>query len=226
MTLRRSRARGSRRLVSLALSGALFAFAFATATATGAGADTRITEPTAGPIHVALDPAGKPVPFTIVAKGFSAGHLVFIEQCDGRPPSAPNWTPARDCDVGGAPAPVIVDSQGNARFSATDPNHRFQPVLGESPETLFNCVQPAGPKPSNLLTNYTTCQIRVSSNNVQATDDQVFAAIVFGSTSSGAGSSRAGLIGGIFAGVLVVVAGAAFLRSRRNRSGERLAEHR
>jgi len=186
--------------------------------APSSGAATRITAPTSSPIHVALDARGKPVPFDIVADGFPAGHLVFIEQCDGRPKSAPNWTPARDCDVGGAPPPAIVDARGVVRFPAADVNHRFQPVLGESPESLFNCVESGGALPKNDLTNYTTCQVRVSTNNVQATDDQVFAAIVFGRSSSGGGSLSAGLIGGIAAGVLLVLAVVAFVRSRRERT--------
>ncbi len=114
----------------------------------GAGAASRITEPVSNPYHVAIDASGKPVPFTIVADGLPAGRQAFIEQCDGLPPSAPNWSVDRDCDLGGSPSPVIVDPQGVARFSATDANHGFVPVMGESPQSLFNCLRPGAKAPS------------------------------------------------------------------------------
>ncbi len=188
----------------------------------GAGAATRISEPKDNPVHVALDAQGKPVPFTITAEGFPAGRQAFVEQCDGRPTSAPHWSTTIDCDLGGSPSPAIIDAHGTATFSATDLNHRFVPVMGESPESLFNCVQPGAPAATNGLTNYTTCQIRVSTNNTQSTDDQVFTSIVFGSGSasgsgSSSGSSSTGVIVAIVAIVIVALI-AGFVLARRGRS--------
>jgi hypothetical protein len=199
---------------------ALVLVGWATGSATGAA--TRITAPSADPFHVALDASGEPVPFTITATGFLAGHLVFVEQCDGRLPSAPNWTPSRDCDVGGAPAPAVVDAKGTVQFLATDPNRAFNPVLGESPESLFNCIAPGGTAPKNDLTNYTNCQIRLSSNNVSATDDQVFASIVFGGSASGGGSSSSSPVGLVLivVGVLIVTILVLVVFRRRRRSAD------
>ena len=181
------------------------------------GAATRITEPAGHTYQVKFDAQGKPRPFDVVAQGFPAGHQVFIEQCNGRPTSAPRWSPTLDCDVGNAPAPVIVDTRGMVRFSATDHNHAFVPVLGPSPSTLFNCVKPNGPNLDNGLTNYTTCQIRVSTNNTQPTDDQVFLSIVFGAGPSGGGGSSSIAIVAIAAGLLVLAAIAARILVRRRR---------
>ena len=83
------------------------------------------------PYHVTLDAQGQPVPFTIVAAGFPAGSLVYVEQCDAQPPSAPNWSPTRNCDIGTSPpaassstpsgtrafAPAIVESRASSRSS-------------------------------------------------------------------------------------------------------------
>jgi len=185
---------------------------------TAAAAAPRITAPTESPYHVALDAHGKPVSFTIVAAGYPVGHQVFVEQCNGLAPSAPNWSPNLDCDVGGAPAPVIVDAHGVARFPAGDPNHGFQPVLGQSPSSLFNCVTSGGTAPSNGLTSYRTCQVRVSTNNTQPTSDQVFLSMVFG-RGSGASSSSSSSHFGWFVGIVLVAAGTVaalvWLRARR-----------
>jgi len=132
--------------------------------ASAAGAAT-IVEPTARPFVVAADARGRPLPFTIVASGFQPGRQVFVEQCDGTPPSAPNWSPTLNCDLGSSPAPVVAGSDGRAGFDAHDHNHAFIPFVGESPEALFSCSSPS------------TCTVRVSTNNSTATSDQVFFAI-------------------------------------------------
>ena len=155
------------------------------------GAVTAISQPTGNPYVVALDAAGKPRPFTIVATGFRAGSLVYVEQCDARATSAPNWLPTRDCDIGTSPAAVIVDATGTARFPAGDVNHGMQPFTGLSPEGLFSCLAPSAPSLNNGLPEYRSCQIRVSSNNNQPTTDQTFLAISFGSAPSGTPATTA-----------------------------------
>src|SRR5262245_44341154 len=83
----------------------------------GAGA-AMIVEPTARPFVVPADTRGRPAPFTIVAAGFQPGRQVFVEQCDGKSPSGPNWSPTLNCDLGSSPAPVIAGSDGRAVFDA------------------------------------------------------------------------------------------------------------
>ena len=130
----------------------------------------------------------------------------------------PNWLPTRDCDIGTAPAPAIVDASGAAHFPAGDLNHGFVPFVGLGPEGLFNCVVPGTKDPKNGLPVYQTCQIRVSSNNNFATSDQVFMPIAFGhvpaaagSTSHSSGSSHTWVwIVVAVALVLVAAAGGAF----------------
>jgi hypothetical protein len=185
-------------------------------TASGA-ASTSITEPSGHTYHVEFDAGGKPLPVTVVATGFPPGRQVFLEQCNGRAPGEPRWSPTLDCDSGNAPAPAIADLGGTARFSKDDPNRVFAPVLGASPSRLFNCIAPHATPPGNGLTSYTTCQLRVSTNNAQQTDDQVFRSIDFGPGGSGGGSGAAVAVGVI--GALIVLGGVIgtvfWLRRRR-----------
>jgi hypothetical protein len=189
-----------------------------------AGAAPTIAEPTANPFPVQLDPKGHPVPFTIAAAGFRAGSLVYVEQCDAKPPTEQDWEPTRNCDIGTSPAAAIVDPSGQARFAATDPNHALQPFVGLGPQGLFSCLAPNAPSLKNGLPEFRTCQIRVSSNNNQSTSDQVFLPIVFGNSRASAGSSNAGsssskstfLVIGVGAALLAIVAVTA-LEIRRRR---------
>jgi hypothetical protein len=122
------------------------------------------------------DASGNPVAFTIVATGYTPGSLVSVEQCDGVATSAAHWSPTTDCDLGSSPSPALVDGTGKATFLSTDPNHAFTPFKGESPQTIFNCLSPNGPalSPSNGLTDYRNCKIRVSTSNTSITADQSF----------------------------------------------------
>jgi hypothetical protein len=75
--------------------------------------------------------------------------------------------------------------------------------------------------PGNQLKSYTNCQIRVSTNNTQPTDDQVFLTISFGGDPAGTGSSGGSSGAGAFIAVvvgIVVVAGGAFMWLRRGRT--------
>jgi hypothetical protein len=189
-----------------------------------AGAATTISEPTANPFHVQLDAKGRPIPFTIAVAGFRAGSLVYVEQCDAQPTTAPDWAPTRDCDIGTSPAAAIVDPSGHARFAAADPNHSLQPFVGLGPEGLFSCLEPNAPSLKNQLPEFRSCQIRVSSSNNQSTTDQVFLPIVFGNSSASpsaansdsSSSSSTYLAVGAGAVLLAIVAvGVLRLRSRR-----------
>jgi hypothetical protein len=182
-----------------------------------AGAETKIVEPTAHPYHVQLDDKGNPIAFTVVASGFTPNANVFIIQCDGRAASDPFWSPGRDCDAGTAPGAVSADAHGVAHFDAANPNQRVLLSVGQSPESIFNCVPAGAEPPSNGLRNFTTCQLRVSTNNAQATDDQVFLPIEFGGSSSGGSSDGwkvAVVVGG--AVVLLIVLAVLLLTRRRN----------
>jgi large repetitive protein len=137
------------------------------------GLSTGITTPTGNPIVVPGNAAGDPVAFTVVASGFVPGTNVFVEQCDGTPTTAVGWEPAQNCDVGSSPSPAIADTNGNATFLSTDSNHAFIPFKGASPQGLFNCLSPTDPSPQNGLDNFRNCQLRVSTNNVVSTSDQV-----------------------------------------------------
>jgi hypothetical protein len=131
----------------------------------GTAGAAQIIEPASQPFVVPSDKNGNPVAFTITATGFASHQAVFVEQCDGKPPTSPQWQPSANCDGGSSPAPVFADPSGRATFDKNDPNHRFVPFVGDSPQGLFSCPAPG------------TCTIRVSSNNASATADQVFLAI-------------------------------------------------
>jgi hypothetical protein len=156
-----------------------------------------IRQPAARPFTVAEDRSGSPQPFTIVASGFRPGSLAYVEQCDGASLTAPDWSPTLHCDIGTAPAPVIVARDGTATFRASDRNHGFHPVRGESPQSVFNCLASGDAPPHNGLASYSTCRVRVSSNNAAPTDNQAFldirisnAAAVVPATIGGGSSSQ------------------------------------
>ena len=132
-----------------------------------------ITTPNTNAFHVSADSNHNPLPFTIVATGYVPGSLVSVEQCDGKSPSAPGWSPTVDCDLGSAPAAAIADANGQVTFNANDPNRAFTPFKGESPQGLFNCLA-SGQTLNNGLPSYTNCQIRVTSNVTVPTFDQAF----------------------------------------------------
>jgi hypothetical protein len=113
---------------------------------------------------------------------------------------------------------VSADAHGIARFDAANPNQKVLLSVGQSPEGIFNCTAPRTAPPSNGLRNFTTCQLRVSTNNTQATTDQVFLPIVFGETSSGrspTGWKAAVVIGGV---VVLLIVGVVLLFARRRSS--------
>ncbi|HEV7524792.1 MAG TPA: hypothetical protein VGP92_07495, partial [Acidimicrobiia bacterium] len=138
-----------------------------------------ITQPSGSPFVVPGDASGNPTAFTVVATGFAPNALVNVEQCDGVDHTVSGWNPTTHCDLGSSPAPVLADGAGTATFSASDNNHAFTPFKGESPQSLFNCLSPNDPalSPSNGLTDYRNCQIRVSTNNTAVTADQSFLTI-------------------------------------------------
>ncbi|HEV7524791.1 MAG TPA: hypothetical protein VGP92_07490 [Acidimicrobiia bacterium] len=138
-----------------------------------------IMEPAHAPVVVSVATSGPPAAVTVVASGFSSGALVYVEQCDGVAPTTPQWSPTADCDLGSSPAPVIADGRGIATFAASDKNHAFRPFVGESPQSIFNCLAPGRPAPANGLASSTKCSLRVSTNNAAATGDQAFLAVAF-----------------------------------------------
>ena len=155
-----------------------------TLAASSASAST-ITSPSANPFAVPGDAGGNPQAFTISATGFAAGANVFVEQCDGTPPTAIGWSPTANCDLVSSPAAVIADGSGNATFAAADPNHSFLPFKGISPQGIFNCLAPGQASPANGLPDFTNCQVRVSTNNTVATSDQVFLTMTLPAAAAG-----------------------------------------
>ena len=133
-----------------------------------------VTQPNSNPFNVPGDSAGNPKPFAVEVDGFAPGVQVFIEQCDGKDTGAVDWNVNFDCDLGSATPPVLADAGGVATFPVGTARE-FTPFKGESPQSLFNCVAASNDPPTtNGLTDWTNCQVRVSSNNTQATTDQQF----------------------------------------------------
>jgi hypothetical protein len=168
---------------ALAAGVASAAIAVLVTSVTGAGAAT-ITQPAQRPIVVALDAKGFPKALTVVTGGFAPRTPVFVEQCDGTPPTTPNWSPTDHCDLGTSPAPANADANGVATFDASDLAHAFYPFSGESPQSIFNCVASKTHAPANGLPTFTNCSIRVSTNNGTATADQVFAPLAIPTAAS------------------------------------------
>jgi hypothetical protein len=127
-------------------------------------------------LNVPGNAIGQPQPFRIAAGGFTPGAQVFVEQCDGNPPTMVGWSPTQNCDLGTSPAGVIVPASGVATFQPDDPNHAFHPFKGQSPQALFNCLSPheAPLSAIDFVPDYENCQIRVSTSNFSVTADQQF----------------------------------------------------
>jgi hypothetical protein len=166
-------------------SACLLAGAIAWLASTVALAGT-ITQPSTIPFTVPGDSIGNPVAFDVTVSGFSPGALVYVEQCDGTPPTTQGWSPTVNCDLGSSPAASIVASDGTAAFLASDANHAFVPFKGPSPQGLFNCLSPNDPSPNNGLPDFRNCQLRVSTNNTLLTPDQAFVTLELPGTVAGA----------------------------------------
>lgn len=133
-----------------------------------------ITEPS-GKVEIGVAANGYAAPTTVTASGFQPFESVFLEVCNGRPPTANDWTPTIDCDLGSAPAAAVADDKGVVTFAADDPNHALYPFVGQGPQQLFSCLAPgATAEPAVGIESYSNCQLRVSTSNNDATDDQVF----------------------------------------------------
>ena len=194
------------------LAGAVGAVGAATSRAPG---DTTIDAPGDDPIVVSASASGAPGAVTVKVSGFEPNTNVFVEQCSGEPESSDGWTPTRSCDAGTSPAAAIVDADGHATFDASDPNHAFTPVVGPSPQGLFNCIPAGAAKPDNGVDSFTNCRIRVSTNNLRPTSDQVFRAIELPGSEAASGSgSNVGAFVVAFAVAALIVIGVVFARRR------------
>jgi hypothetical protein len=179
-------------------------------------AATTVTAPSDSPYSVTTSASGKPEPFTVTVSGFTPNISVYIEQCSGKPSTDAKWKATLDCDIQSSPAAAITDAKGVATFAATDANHAFHPFVGPSPQGLFTCTDPGAPAPQKGVPNFENCQVRVSSNNISATDDQTFLTMSFpgssGSTSSSGSSAPPYAVI-----VVVLIGGGAFFFLRRQR---------
>jgi hypothetical protein len=110
----------------------------------------------------------------VTVSGFQPGQQVFLEQCDGVKPSAPNWSPTTHCDIGSSPSGGIVGGNGSYTFRASDKNHAFVPFKGTSPSGIFDCLSANDSAPHDGLPQYRDCQLRASTSNGQPTGDQAF----------------------------------------------------
>jgi hypothetical protein len=134
----------------------------------------KITQPAASPVVAPVDRSGHLTAIAVSATGFAVNTPVFVEQCDGTSPTAPQWSPTEHCDLGSSPAAANADASGAVKFDPADSSHAFYPFVGESPQSIFNCNASGGRTPNNGLPNFTNCQVRVSTNNSMVTVDQQF----------------------------------------------------
>jgi hypothetical protein len=130
------------------------------------------------PFQVPADNKGNPVSFTVAGTGWQPHTQVWIEQCDGVPPTSPTWNPNTDCDPATSPAGAVADAKGNVSFPVTNHNWAFPVFRGGSPQSMFNCLSPHERDLGNHLTSYRNCQVRMSSNDSAVTTDQTFLPIV------------------------------------------------
>ncbi len=70
-------------------------------------------------------------------------------------------------------------ADGVALFSVDDPNRYFRVFHGASPQSQFNCVAPGERPPDNGLPTFDNCQVRVATDMLKPTADQVFRRLAF-----------------------------------------------
>ena len=123
---------------------------------------------------------GTPRFFTITGSGYTPiGTSVFIEVCDGVPPTTSGYDPSIECDIGTSPAAALSDASGNVSYPATDINLRLHLFDGASPSVSFNCLRADEPDPGNGLVSYglpgtADCQVRMSTNNTITTGTEAY----------------------------------------------------
>jgi hypothetical protein len=146
----------------------------AQATVASAGTFTTPSGSSGRPFVVPADAQGNPIPFRITGSGWGQRHQVWIEQCDGLSPTAPNWSVTADCDITSSPAAAVSNAGGEVSFPAGDHNYAFPVFKGPSPQNLFNCLSPQQKDPHNGLPDFRNCKVRMSTNNSSVTSDQTF----------------------------------------------------
>src|SRR5205807_1023011 len=85
--------------MSIAVSRLLrlgLAVAVACVLAAGVAFAGTVTTPSSSPFTVPGDVGANPLPFTVVASGYTPGVNVLITQCDGLDPTDSNWSVAID----------------------------------------------------------------------------------------------------------------------------------
>jgi hypothetical protein len=145
-------------------------------TAASAAAATFVAP--AAPLRVPLDAHHYPKAVTISVQGYKPGSLLYVEQCDGTSPLAPQWSPTYNCDIASSPSAALAGANGVATFSASDSSLAFVPFVGEGPSRLFNCIASGDAAPQDAVKTFTNCQVRVSTNDADVTSDQIFMPLV------------------------------------------------
>jgi hypothetical protein len=171
-----------------------------------------VVEPKASPYVVTPVAGGKLAPIEIKVSGFKSGQNVYVEQCDGLEITDPHWNPAIDCDTGTSPAAVFVPPSGIAVFGSNDPNHRFTPVRGQSPQGNFACFVTES---AVGVPHFDRCKVRISTNNAQPTKDQVFFEIALTAPKSSSSSSSTTALVVVGAALVVIAGGIIVVRGRR-----------
>jgi hypothetical protein len=142
-------------------------------------ASAAIVQPTTNPFNVpAADAAGDPAFFTITANGYSPSEAVFVQQCDGVPPTTTGYSAADHCDIQTSGAAVNADANGVATFPASDASTRLNVFKGLGPSGTFNCLSPNQASPNNGHPDWRNCQVRVSGGTIGDTSQQTFFTIV------------------------------------------------
>jgi hypothetical protein len=160
----------------------------------GAVAGT-ITSPI-GRVAVPVDPTQKDgLGFVAIsASGYPPGANVSVMVCNGNNPNTdPQWDPNADCDSGSSPPAQIANSTGKVTFPANGVRGLVF-FEGADPSNTFDCLYAGQADPQDGLRHWgggnqgdgPPCQIMVSTNLVQRTNDQVLEPITLPKSPSSA----------------------------------------
>jgi hypothetical protein len=141
-----------------------------------ASAFATITTPSSNPVTVQGDgtAANNPVPFDIVANGFTPGAKIGTIICDGVSHTTPGYQAVDHCDFGSSKNRVTVDANGVATFPANNINYSVNVFRDSSPSGQFNCLAPGEADPNNGQPSYTNCQVKLASADTDNTSDWQF----------------------------------------------------
>jgi hypothetical protein len=156
---------------------------------------------------------------TITGSGYTPNANISVMICDGTSTSSSTWDPNVNCDSGTSPAAAIAASDGSVSFQAGSAR-AITFFDGTNPSGTFDCLYPTEADPPDGLPHWGNgsnppCQIIITSNLTQKTNDQALESFVL--PTPGTAVPETNYIILLPIGTLVLLGGGYIALRRRNR---------